>query len=132
MDKKNEIILTTGRRKTAVAKVFMKKGQGKITINNKNLDNVISRVFYKNRILEPLKLTEKLNSVDIEAITKGGGITGQVDAIRLAIARGLIKMDPNLKPILSKNKCTTRDPREKESKKYGRKRARKQFQFSKR
>lgn len=132
MDKKNERILATGRRKTAIAKVFIKNGTGKITINNKNLDDVYQRIFHKNRILEPLKLTEKLNSVDIEAITKGGGITGQADAIRLAIARGLIKMDENLKPILAKNKCTTRDPREKESKKYGRKRARKQFQFSKR
>jgi small subunit ribosomal protein S9 len=111
----NDAIQATGRRKRAIVRVSLVLGQGTITINKK-----------------PLEATQSLSRFDITVKAEGGGVTGQAGAVRHGIARALVEMDESLKPILRQNGFLTRDPREKESKKYGRKRARKRFQFSKR
>lgn len=122
----------TGRRKSAVARVYLRPGNGKITVNNRDLDTYIEKEVLKTAIYEPFEVTENTGKFDVLAKVSGGGITGQAGAIRLAIARALIEADESLRPSLKKAGLLTRDPRMKERKKYGLKKARKSPQFSKR
>lgn len=122
----------TGRRKSATARVKLIEGTGKITINNLALEKYFTILRHQIRVKEPLTITNNLNNFDVIANVRGGGISGQADAVRLGIARALLNSNENIKPALKKAKLLTRDPREKERKKYGRKRARRRFQYSKR
>ncbi len=122
----------TGRRKTAVARVRIIDGSGQITINGRDLNDYFPTVTLQNQLTVPLMLTGTRTSVDVFANATGGGITGQVGAVRLGIARALIAQNPELRPVLKKNGMLTRDSRAKERKKAGRPGARKRFQFSKR
>jgi small subunit ribosomal protein S9 len=128
--KKRKIFV--GRRKKATTRVRLQKGSGKITINEKKLEEYFNLKRHQNAVIEPLKVTEKLKKYDIKINVKGGGQTGQADAIKLGIARALVTEDETSKDTLKKAGLLIRDPREKERKKYGRKKARKRFQFSKR
>jgi small subunit ribosomal protein S9 len=122
----------TGRRKRAIARVKLTLGQGRIVINKKPLEEYFTRTQLQQIVRQPLEATESLARYDIEALTEGGGVSGQAGAVRHGIARALVEMDESLKETLRKSGFLTRDSREKESKKYGRKRARKRFQYSKR
>ena len=122
----------TGRRKTSTARVFLRPGNGTISINRNELKVHFPTESLRTRITEPLVLCEVTDKFDVIATTKGGGFTGQADALRLGIARALLKSDPELRPQLKKAGFLTRDPRIKERKKYGLAGARKRFQFSKR
>ncbi|MBC5809424.1 MAG: 30S ribosomal protein S9 [Candidatus Eremiobacteraeota bacterium] len=122
----------TGRRKRAVARVKMTLGQGVITVNRKAIEVYFPRQTLQQIVRQPLEVTQTMSRFDITIKTIGGGISGQAGAVRHGIARALVDMDEALREPLRKNGLLTRDPREKESKKYGRKRARKRFQFSKR
>lgn len=123
----------TGRRKTAVARVRLTPGGGNVTINEKPMDDYIGGLeFLKQQVILPLNVTENATRYDIFVKVAGGGVTSQVGAIRLGVARALLKMDPDYRVTLREGDLLTRDPRAKERKKYGRKRARKRFQFSKR
>jgi len=122
----------TGRRKRAVARVRIELGQGVITINRKPVDEYFGRSSFLAIVRQPLEVTQTGSRFDVHVKTQGGGIAGQAGAVRHGIARALLDMDEALREPLRKNGLLTRDPREKESKKYGRKRARKRFQFSKR
>jgi small subunit ribosomal protein S9 len=122
----------TGRRKRAVARVRIELGQGIITVNRKPIDEYFARPTLQQIIRQPLEVTQTVSRFDVHVMTHGGGISGQAGAVRHGIARALLDMDETLRETLRKNGLLTRDPREKESKKYGRKRARKRFQFSKR
>jgi small subunit ribosomal protein S9 len=122
----------TGRRKRAVARVKIALGQGVILINKKPADEYFGRQSLLQIIRQPLEVTQTGSRFDVTVKAEGGGIAGQAGAVRHGIARALIEMDESLRPALKKSGLLTRDPREKESKKYGRKRARKRFQFSKR
>jgi small subunit ribosomal protein S9 len=122
----------TGRRKRAVARVKISLGQGVILINKKPADEYFGRQSLLQIIRQPLEVTQTGSRFDVTVKAEGGGIAGQAGAVRHGIARALIEMDESLRPALKKSGLLTRDPREKESKKYGRKRARKRFQFSKR
>ncbi|MGE5706720.1 MAG: 30S ribosomal protein S9 [Bacteroidota bacterium] len=123
----------TGRRKTAVARVRLTPGGGNVTINDKTMDDYIGGLeFLKQQVILPLNATDNATRYDISVRVAGGGVTSQVGAIRLGVARALLKMDPEYRVTLREGDLLTRDPRAKERKKYGRKRARKRFQFSKR
>ncbi len=123
----------TGRRKSSVARVHIyPNGTGKITINNRDIDNYFGLDTLKLIVRQPLALTDMLGKVDISATVTGGGFTGQAGAIRHGIARGLLKYSEELRPVLKKAGFLTRDPRMKERKKYGLKAARRAPQFSKR
>jgi small subunit ribosomal protein S9 len=122
----------TGRRKRAVAQVRLTLGQGIVTINGHSLEEYFSRGSLQYIVRQPLEVTQTTGRFDIVVKTLGGGIAGQAGAVRHGIARALLDMDESLREPLRRNGLLTRDPREKESKKYGRKRARKRFQFSKR
>ncbi len=126
------MIQATGRRKRAIACVELTIGQGVITINNKAMTDYFPRPQLQATVRQPLVATEFGSRVDIKVKAIGGGMTGQAGAVRHGIARALLEMDETLKAVLRKEGFLTRDPREKESKKYGRKKARKRFQFSKR
>lgn len=121
-----------GRRKTAVARVYLKSGNGTVTINSKPADQYISLKYLLDRALKPLSVAAQDGKFDVNINVKGGGIKGQAEAISLGITRALIKIDDALKPALKKESLTTRDPRMVERKKFGHKKARKSFQFSKR
>lgn len=121
-----------GRRKTAVARVYLKPGSGIITINNKAANDYISLKYLLDRAVKPLVVAAQEGKFDVNINVKGGGIKGQAEAISLGIARALIKIDETLKPALKAESLTTRDPRMVERKKFGKKKARKSFQFSKR
>ena len=127
-----EKIHTIGRRKSAVARLFMSEGKGNITINDQKLEEYFPLERYHYVVKQPLNLLSLADKFDINITIKGGGITGQAEAIRLAVARALVEVNPENKPELKKAGFLTRDPREKERKKPGQPRARKQFQFSKR
>ena len=129
---KQYISYSTGRRKTAVARVFMKKGKGNITVNGKDFKEFFTRIDHETTILSPLKVTNSEDSFDFKVTVKGGGISGQADAIRLGIARALVKYNEKFREILKKYGLLTRDPRMVERKKPGQPGARKKFQFSKR
>jgi small subunit ribosomal protein S9 len=122
----------TGRRKTAVARVFLKAGSGKFVVNDKPVDEFFSRETGRMVVRQPLELTENLNKFDILVNVCGGGESGQAGAVRHGITRALIDYDPNLKPVLSKAGFVTRDAREVERKKVGLHKARRRKQFSKR
>ena len=122
----------TGRRKTAVARVRIAEGTGQIIINGRAFEEYFTTVTLQNQVTVPLQLTNTRQTIDVFANTNGGGVTGQVGAVRLGIARALIVQDPNHRPVLKKGGMLTRDPRAKERKKPGRPGARKRFQFSKR
>ena len=122
----------TGRRKTSTARVFLRPGSGEIVLRGSSLEKRFPSATIRTRITAPLQVAEAADKVDILATAKGGGITGQADALRLGIARALIKLDPELRPVLKKAGVLTRDSRIKERKKYGLAGARKRFQFSKR
>ncbi|MEO7994917.1 MAG: 30S ribosomal protein S9 [bacterium] len=121
-----------GRRKTATVRIFLRPGSGKITVNGKDVQDYFTRARHFEAIYQPFERTHTLNQFDVIATMRGGGISGQADAIKLGIARALQRMEPTHHQALKDSHCLTRDPREKERKKYGQKRARKQFQFSKR
>ncbi len=122
----------TGRRKRSVARVWLKPGTGNILINHKPLDSYFPRETLRMVIRQPLEIAGVLNKYDIYALVDGGGLSGQAGALRHGIARALVKLDSDMKPRLKKEGLLTRDPREVERKKYGQKKARKRFQFSKR
>lgn len=122
----------TGRRKTSVARVRLIPGSGKITINKRDIDDYFDFDTLKVLVREPLEITDTLDKYDVFVNVHGGGFTGQAGAIRHGISRALIESDEELRPILKKAGFLTRDPRMKERKKYGLKKARKAPQFSKR
>ncbi|MGH7659500.1 MAG: 30S ribosomal protein S9 [Vulcanimicrobiaceae bacterium] len=132
MQTQDENFLGTGRRKRAVARVKLALGSGQITVNKKPVEDYFPREILRQIIRQPLEATQSLSRFDVVVKTQGGGSSGQAGAIRHGIARALVAMDESLREVLRRNGLLTRDPREKESKKYGRKRARKRFQFSKR
>jgi len=123
---------SVGRRKRAVARIFLKNGTGKLIVNERPIEEYFKRMVYIQEILKPFKLTNTEGKYDAIINVRGGGTTGQAEAIRHGIARALLKINPDFKPILKKNGLLTRDPREVERKKYGQPKARKKFQFSKR
>jgi len=123
---------TTGRRKRAVARVRFRPGQGAITVNKLKFEDYFTSATHRMLVTEPLRLTETAASWDIDVTIDGGGVSGQAGAFRMGIARALIEMDPELRGALKKAGFLTRDSREKESKKYGLKKARKAPQYSKR
>ena len=122
----------TGRRKTSVAKVWLKKGTGKIYVNGKNFEDYFKRSTHKMQILRPFEIINQSTDYDVKSKVVGGGHTGQAGALVHGISRALIKFDENLKTTLRKEKLTTRDSRSVERKKPGRAKARRSFQFSKR
>ncbi len=121
-----------GRRKTSTARVILKSGSGKITVNGKEFEHAFPMLLSREDILTPLKLTENEGQYDIRANVRGGGTTGQAQAIRLGIARALLDINPEYRLKLKPEGMLTRDPRMVERKKYGQPKARKRFQFSKR
>ena len=122
----------TGRRKTSIAKVWLKKGTGKIFVNGKNFENYFTRANHKALIMRPFELINQTTEYDVKSKVIGGGHTGQAGALVHGISRALLKFDENLKSTLRKEKLTTRDSRSVERKKPGRAKARKRYQFSKR
>ena len=122
----------TGRRKRAVVRVRLMPGAGAITINGKDADKYFGRATLMQIVRQPFEATNSMGRFDVKANAFGGGLAGQAGALRHGIARALLAADETLRLVLRKAGLLTRDPREKESKKYGRKRARKRFQFSKR
>jgi small subunit ribosomal protein S9 len=126
------LIQSTGRRKAAIARVRLRDGAGVITVNKRPIDDYFPSATHRMIITEPLRLVEKDDVYDIDTSMTGGGVSGQAGALRLAISRALIELDPDLRADLKKAGFLTRDSREKESKKYGLKKARKAPQYSKR
>lgn len=124
--------INVGRRKTSVARVILKEGSGKITINGKDFEIAFPQSLNRSEILSPFKVTSTEGNYDARINVNGGGVTGQTQAIRLGVARALVRINPDLKPALKKEGFLTRDPRMVERKKYGQPKARKRFQFSKR
>jgi len=127
-----EGVNTTGRRKSAVARIYINEGKGQIIVNDRDYKDYFTTHQLRYLVEQPLKLAESTGKFDIKANLDGGGMTGQAEALRLAISRALIKIDPEKKPLLKSNGLLTRDPREVERKKPGQPKARKRFQFSKR
>ncbi len=127
-----EVVNTLGRRKTAIARIYVSEGEGKITINKRDYKEFFPMATLHYVVEQPLMLTDNLGKYDIKVNLDGGGITGQAEALRLAISRALIKIDPEYRPILKENGLLRRDPRMVERKKPGQPKARKKFQFSKR
>ena len=127
-----EVINTLGRRKTAVARVYMTKGKGKVTVNKKDYTEMFPVAVLQSKITQPFALTDTVNAYDVTVNVSGGGINGQVEAIRLGISRALVKINEEYKPLLKEEGLMTRDPRMVERKKPGQPKARKKFQFSKR
>ncbi len=122
----------TGRRKKSIAKVWLKKGTGKIHVNGKKYENYFKRENHKMQLLRPFELINQNTDYDVKCNVRGGGMTGQVGAMVLGISKALLLFDPELKSTLKKEKLTTRDSRAVERKKYGHRKARRSFQFSKR
>ena len=127
-----QLIHAVGKRKSAVARVWMKPGSGKITVNNRPMEEYLARETDRMMIIEPLRVTEKEGQFDIKVNVRGGGISGQAGAIRHGISRALASLDPELREPLKRGGFLTRDPRMKERKKYGQRGARARFQYSKR
>ncbi|MFN5416250.1 MAG: 30S ribosomal protein S9 [Flavobacteriia bacterium] len=127
-----EIINTLGRRKTSVARVYLQKGSGAVTVNNKDYKEFFPVAMLQSKIQQPFNLTETVGQYDVKVNVMGGGINGQAEAIRLGISRALVKVSEEMKPALKAEGLMTRDPRMVERKKPGQPKARKKFQFSKR
>ena len=127
-----DVIHKIGRRKNAVARIYLSKGKGKITINKREFENYFTTGTLQYKVKQPLSLTDNLNSFDITVNVHGGGTTGQAEAIRLAISRAMCEINEEHRLVLKPEGLTTRDPRMVERKKFGQKKARKKFQFSKR
>ena len=127
-----DTIHTIGRRKSAVARIYMSKGKGNITVNNRESDKYFTTATLLYKLNQPFSLVKMEGKFDVKVNVNGGGITGQVEAIRLAISRALCKHDPENRSALKVEGLMTRDPRMVERKKPGQKKARKKFQFSKR
>jgi len=125
-------IQTTGRRKRAVARVVTKPGTGKITANGRNFEDYFPSAVHRTLITEPLRIADSEEAYDISVNLHGGGLSGQAGAFRLGISRAMIEIDPESRPSMKGAGLLTRDPRKKESKKYGLKKARKAPQYSKR
>ncbi len=132
MAEKKNVIWSTGRRKSAVARVRLFPGGGNIVVNDRSLEDYFPRDTSRMRILEPFELTETKGQFDIVVRVEGGGISAQADAVRHGISRALVESSETLRPALRKAGMLTRDPREVERKKYGRHKARKRPQYSKR
>jgi len=127
-----EIINTLGRRKTSVARVYLKKGTGNVTVNKKDYKEFFPVAMLQSKIQHPFQLTDTVDQYDVTVNVMGGGINGQAEAIRLGISRALVKISEDMKPVLKAEGLMTRDPRMVERKKPGQPKARKKFQFSKR
>jgi small subunit ribosomal protein S9 len=123
---------TVGRRKTAVARILLRPGTGKLTINGRSLEDYFPRMLHQKRILEALSVAGVEGQFDVRARVTGGGLTGQADAVRLGLARALVLNDEEVRSPMRRGGLLTRDPRKVERKKPGRPKARKRFQFSKR
>lgn len=121
-----------GRRKTAVARIYVSEGKGNITVNNREFDNYFTTPALRYKVQQPLALTNNENTYDIKVNVYGGGITGQAEAVRLAISRAMCEINEEHRTVLKPEGLLTRDPRMVERKKFGQKKARKKFQFSKR
>ena len=122
----------TGRRKKSIARVWVKKGSGNIHVNGKKINEYFHKINLQIAIRRPLTVAKRENEYDVKSSVKGGGLTGQAGAIILGLSRALVMFEPDLKTALKKEKLTTRDSRAVERKKYGRRKARRSFQFSKR
>ena len=127
-----EVIHKIGRRKTAVARIYVSKGKGNITINKKDVNTYFPTATLQYKVNQPLELTNNEKTFDIKVSVFGGGMTGQAEAIRLAISRAMCEIDEENRSVLKPEGLLTRDPRMVERKKFGQKKARKKFQFSKR
>ena len=127
-----DVINTSGRRKNAVARLYMSEGKGEFTINNRDYKDYFPTGTLQYKINQPFNLTESAGKFDIKVNVAGGGITGQAEAVRLAISKALVELDAENKPALKAEGLTTRDPRMVERKKFGQRKARKKVQFSKR
>ena len=123
---------STGRRKKSIARIWVKKGTGKIYVNNKTMNDYFKRPNHQNILVRPLEISERISEYDVKCNVRGGGLTGQVGAIIHGISKALLQYEPELKSTLKKENLTTRDSRAVERKKYGRRKARRSFQFSKR
>lgn len=127
-----EVIHKIGRRKTAVARVYLSKGKGNITVNKRDLNDYFTTATLQYKVKQPFSLTNLDGNYDVKVNVYGGGITGQAEAVRLALSRALCEVDEENRQTLKPEGLLTRDPRMVERKKYGQKKARKKFQFSKR
>ncbi len=127
-----EVIHKIGRRKNAVARIYVSKGKGKITVNKREMENYFTTGTLQYKVKQPLVLTNNEKSFDITVNVFGGGVTGQAEAIRLAISRAMCEVNEEHRLVLKPEGLLTRDPRMVERKKFGQKKARKKFQFSKR
>lgn len=127
-----DVINTIGRRKTAVARIYLSEGQGNITVNKKDYKDFFATSVQQGKVHQPFTITETIGNFDVKVNVDGGGTTGQAEAVRLGISRALVKLNPDYKPLLKAEGLMTRDPRMVERKKPGQKKARKKFQFSKR
>ena len=127
-----QVINATGRRKSAVARVYLRDGKGNVTINGKDLNDYFPSVLLQYVVKQPFEVLNLLGNYDVKANLDGGGTKGQAEALRLGIARALVEVNAENKPVLKANGFMTRDPREVERKKPGQPGARKKFQFSKR
>ena len=123
---------SVGRRKEAVTRVFVSKGDGKITVNDKDYKQHFPLVYLQNQVERPLKTIDALNKFDVKINASGGGLKGQAEAAMLGIARVLVELNPDFRPAIKAAGLLKRDPRSVERKKFGHKKARKSFQFSKR
>jgi len=122
----------TGRRRESIARVYIKAGPAKFTVNGRPVDDYFRNIAWHTAAVEPLRFTQMLDQLEVNAQVKGGGVGGQAGAVRMGLSRALSLLNPELRPSLRKNGFLTRDPRMKERKKYGQKGARRRFQFSKR
>ncbi|MCX6243564.1 MAG: 30S ribosomal protein S9 [Bacteroidetes bacterium] len=127
-----EVIMALGRRKTAVARIYLKDGDGKITVNDRDYKDYFPTVILQHQVVEPFNVTNSLGKYDVKVNLDGGGITGQAEALSHAISRALCKISEENRPALKAKGLMRRDPRMVERKKFGQKKARKRFQFSKR
>lgn len=127
-----EMINAIGRRKTAVARVYLMKGEGKITVNGKDYREYFPQMHVQHNVTDPFKVVEVDNIYDLKINVRGGGFKGQAEAVRMGLSRALVKLNEEFKKPLKDKKFLTRDSRAVERKKYGRPKARKRFQFSKR
>tara|TARA_S200000501_G_scaffold251060_1_gene235299 strand:+ start:584 stop:1024 length:441 start_codon:yes stop_codon:yes gene_type:complete len=127
-----DIKYATGKRKTSIARIWLKKGTGKIIVNGRDYENYFKRASHKMQLMRPFEILNQATSYDVNCKVRGGGLTGQVGAMVNGITKALIMMDSESKSALKKEKLTTRDSRAVERKKYGHRKARRSFQFSKR